>query len=650
MLGPVRAHDVLGPNGLFAQRPGYTFRPSQLAMAEIVEQTLASEGVAIVEAGTGTGKTLAYLVPSVLAGARVIVSTGTRALQDQIMTHDLPLLERVLGRSLDVACLKGLANYLCLRRYDELLRSPRAVEGGLARQLPVLTAFRDETLTGDLGELEALAEDALIRAEVQSGTDTRIGPRCRFHDACFVTRARANAERAQVVVVNHHLFFADLAMRDAGAAILPPYDVVIFDEAHQLEDVATLFFGVQVSSTRIERLVRDARRAFALDRGTALTNDAGTRLAEYVGTTGAALFETLPRTTEGGRAPLDREALLGPLEPRIVALDDALHALGSHLRLRAGDDEAFAQLARRAETLRDDVLKVGEGATHSRTTWSQRTARGGAIGASPVDVSDLLRENLFYRTRSVVLTSATLATGGDFTYLKSRLGIDFPATERVLPSPFAFPEQAALYLAAHMPDPRDARYLEAATREVLALVRLTGGGAFVLCTSFRVMKALAEEARPQLDLPVMVQGEAPKQMLLDRFRKKGNAVLFATSSFWEGVDVPGDALRLVILDRLPFDVPTDPLVAARCERIRDEGDAPFTRYLLPSAAIALKQGFGRLVRTERDRGIVAILDPRIVQKAYGKTLLASLPDASRCYSLEEVRAFYAAAMQRGVTA
>lgn len=640
MLGAVRAMDVLGPSGLFAKLPGYTHRPSQLAMAEVVEDLLAGEGVAVVEAGTGTGKTLAYLVPAVLAGARVVVSTGTRALQDQIMTHDLPLLERVLGRSLDVACLKGLANYVCLRRYDELRKSARAFEGGIARQLPVLERFAEETLTGDLSELETLAEDALVRAEVQSGSDTRIGPRCRFHDACFVTRARANAERAQVVVVNHHLFFADLAMRDTGAAILPPYDVVIFDEAHQIEDVATLFFGVQVGTARMERLVRDARRAFAAADGTVLANDTGTRLAEYVATTGAALFDALPRGNEGTRTTLDRETLRGPLEGRIVALDDALHALASHLRVRAGDDEVFAQLARRTESVRDDVLKIGEGASGSRTTWAQRSARGGAIGASPVDVSALLRENLFYRTRSVVLTSATLSTGNDFSYVKSRLGIDFPCIERILPSPFAFSRQAALYLAPHMPDPRDPDFVEAATRETLALIQITRGGAFVLCTSFRMMNALAQACRPELDVPVFVQGESPKQILLDRFRRAGNAVLFATSSFWEGVDVPGDALRLVILDRLPFDVPSDPLVAARCERLKEDGEAPFARYLLPSAAIALKQGFGRLVRTEADHGIVAILDPRIVRKNYGKTLLASLPDASRCYSLAEVRAFF----------
>jgi ATP-dependent DNA helicase DinG len=458
-----------------------------------------------------------------------------------------------------------------------------------------------------------------------------------------VTRARTNAERAQVVVVNHHLFFADLAMRDTGAAILPPYDAVIFDEAHQIEDVATLFFGVQVGSARIDRLVRDARRTFSIADGSVLSNDAGSRLAEYVGTTGASLFETLPRGPEGSRITLDRETLRGPLESRIVALDDALHALSSHLRVRASDDEVFAQLARRAESVRDDVLRIGEGGSGSRTTWCQRTPRGGAIGASPVDVSTLLRENLFYRTRSVVLTSATLSTGNDFSYVKSRLGIDFPAVERVLPSPFSFPKQAALYLAGHMPDPRDPRFIDAATRETLALIDITRGGAFVLCTSFRMMHALAQACRPELDLPVLVQGESPKQILLDRFRRAGNAVLFATSSFWEGVDVPGDALRLVILDKLPFDVPSDPLVAARCERLRDEGEAPFARYLLPSAAIALKQGFGRLVRTEEDRGIVAILDSRIVHKGYGKTLLASLPDASRCYSLDEVRAFHALA-------
>ena len=636
----MRAVDYLGSLGpLRSAVPGWEHRPSQLRMAESVQRVVEHGGVLLVEAGTGTGKTLAYLVPALLAERRVVVSTGTKTLQDQIMEHDLPLLEQRLGISVDAACMKGLSNYLCLRRYDELRRSADADRARLAQHLPILEAWRERTQTGDRVELDELPDEADVWREVASSSESRIGARCQHFDECFVTRMRRRAEDAQLVVVNHHLYFADLATRGPrGGGIIPEHDIVIFDEAHQIEDVVTQFFGVHVSSTRVEVLARDAMRALGEAHA---SGDAG-HLVRAVLDTGAAFFQTLPRHTgaESGRVPLPKELFSGELEARMHAFDSALEALAAYAQRHVRESEAVAQIARRAMQIRDDVALVAEGGRGRRVTFSEVRGRRASIGASPVDVSDLLREELFYRTRSVVLTSATLSTNGTFDFVKRRLGIDFEVDEEILESPFDFDAQAALYVASHLPDPRDPAYLGAAAQEVFELVDVTGGGAFVLCTSFRVMHELARRCAPSLPGPVLVQGSAPKNALLARFRAAESAVLFATTSFWEGVDVPGDALRLVIIDKLPFDVPTDPLVAARCARLEEAGEAPFMKYLVPSAALALKQGFGRLIRTRRDHGIVAILDNRIRKKGYGRVFLASLPPARRCETLDEVRAFY----------
>ncbi len=608
-------------------------------MAEAVQSALEGDGVLLVEAGTGTGKTLAYLLPALLSGRRVIVSTGTKTLQDQIMEQDLPLLERALGEPVPAACMKGLANYVCLRRLAELERSADAVRAPLSSQLPLVRDLVRRAGVGDRAELDVLGEDAEIWPHVTSSSETRIGPRCEHFEPCFVTAMRRRAEEARLVVVNHHLFFADLATRGPhGGGILPDYDAVVFDEAHQVEDVATQFFGVSVSSTRFDVLARDAERAFA---GARLAHVPGAHLRELL-VAASLFFDALPRGDgrDAGRTELLREAFTGELEAAMFRLDAALEALSAISRLHAAGGESVAQMARRADQLRDDVALVAEGRTGTRVTWTESRGRRVSIGASPVDVSALLREQLFFRTSAVVLTSATLSAGGSFRFVKKRLGIDFDVREEILGSPFDYGSQAALYLPPHMPDPRDASWLDAATDEVLSLVDITGGGAFILCTSHRVMSALAHRAGTLLDHPVLVQGQAPKPTLLSRFREAKDAVLFATASFWEGVDVPGPALRLVVIDKLPFDVPSDPLVAARVKRIEESGESPFMTYLVPAAALALKQGFGRLIRTADDRGIVAVLDPRIVKKSYGKVFLSSLPPARRCESLDEVRAFF----------
>ena len=600
-------------------------------MARAVQDVLQHDGTLLIEAGTGVGKTWAYLIPAALSGRRVLVSTGTRALQDQIMEKDLPALKRHLGLEIDAACVKGLNNYLCRRRFHEFASSAEAIQPRFARSLPTLRSWAEETDSGDRATLASIAEEDPIWSRVVSGSDTRIGARCQYYDDCFATRVRRRAEGAQLVVVNHHLFFADLALRDTGfASVLPDYDAVIFDEAHQIEDTATLFFGSRLSTAMLERLVRDARAALRSDRDAARDD---TRLLDGVLQRTSNFFSALPAHPNGGRASLPTQSIP---EEALFALDNVLLELAASCRNVRPPRENVLQIARRADQLRD---ALGSLELPGQVSWVQGSGRSPSVGSSPIDVGPLLRERLHERVPCVVFTSATLTTGGDFAFVKRRLGIETEVSEEVVESPFRYEQQAALYAPTHLPDPRASDFADAAASEILELIRMSQGGAFVLSTSLRMMRAFAKRVGDELEQEWFVQGDAPKQILLDRFRDQGNAVLFATASFWEGVDVPGSALRLVIIDKLPFDVPSDPVVAARCQRLDEADESSFMRYLVPAAALSLKQGFGRLIRTTQDHGVVAILDSRIRRKGYGKVFLRSLPPARVCDTLEEVQEF-----------
>jgi len=600
-------------------------------MARAVQEALTHDGVLLIEAGTGVGKTWAYLIPAAVSGRRVLISTGTRALQDQIMEKDLPALERHLGLEIDAACVKGLSNYVCRRRFHELSSSADATDPRFARSLSTLRTWMDTTDSGDRAALASIAEEDPIWSRVVSGSDTRIGARCKHYDECFVTRVRRRAESAQLVVVNHHLFFADLALRDTGfASVLPDYDAVIFDEAHQIEDTATLFFGSRLSTAMLERLVRDAKAALCAKPGAEARES---RLLDAVLQRSSNFFGALPVSSSGGRVSLPPEAI--PQEA-LFALDNVLVELGASCRSIRPPTENVLQIARRADQLR---AALGALETPGQVSWAQGSGRSPSVGSSPIDVGPLLRERLHERIPCLVLTSATLSTGGDFAFVKRRLGIESEVSEEIVESPFRYQDQAALYTPTHLPDPRASDFPDAAAREILELIRISQGGAFVLSTSVRMMKLLSKRVGDELEQEWFVQGDAPKQTLLDRFRDQGNAVLFATASFWEGVDVPGSALRLVVIDKLPFDVPTDPVVAARCANLEEMGESSFMRYLVPAAALSLKQGFGRLIRSTQDRGVVAILDSRIRRKGYGKVFLRSLPPACILDSLDQVREF-----------
>jgi ATP-dependent DNA helicase DinG len=659
----VRARDLLGPgSNLSRLLPGYEDRPAQLEMAEAVERALQSERALLVEAGTGTGKTLAYLVPALLSGKRVVVSTATRALQEQIFVKDLPLVRELLGQAgltFRATLMKGLSNYLCKRRFHEA-----AARGVDERVLARIEAWAAETETGDRAELVDLPEDNETWRLVQSSTETRIGAQCKYYDECFVTRMRKDAEDADLVIVNHHLFFADLALRSSRgndmAGAIPAYDAVIFDEAHAVEDVATDFFGFRVSSARIEHMIRDAERSLSaaglLD---VLGKGEARPLCELVLEASENLFASFgPGTIRGA----ETKRILAPKDVTKEVrrawskLDATLHALSAYCEDKAKRDEGVMLVARRAKDLRSDlnaILGVGdhedtveldEPPILDRVVWIDERERSTSLGASPIDMGPRLREALFDRVPSVICTSATLTTtvagAPSFHFAKARLGVPPTADELVVPSPFDFENRAAFYVARDLPEPNAPAYEDAAVERILELVEITRGGAFVLCTSNRAMRTFHRRLKGRLRHPLMVQGEAPKHLLLSRFRAEGDAVLVATMSFWEGVDVPGRALRLVILDKVPFAVPTDPIFAARSARIDREGGNSFTQYAVPSAAITLKQGFGRLIRTQTDAGIVALLDRRMVTKGYGKTLASSLPPARRLDTLDELKTFW----------
>jgi len=644
---------LLGPGGaaaaLFA---GYEARPGQIAMAERIADAIDGDERLLVEAGTGTGKTLAYLVPALLSGRKVVVSTGTKTLQDQIATVDLPRLRAMFERAgllpapLEWAVMKGLSNYVCRRRLGERDRQRSLVA---EPELDRLLAFAASSETGDRADLRDLADDASIWAEVSATPETRIGPRCEFFETCFVTGMRRRAAVAPLIIVNHHLFFADLALRARWpeAQVLPPYDVVIFDEAHQIEDVATEFFGVHASTQRLFALARDLGRETGVDAQRAQA--AAGRLKAATDALANALRAMVPAPRPGveeTRVAFPGDLKSGPLD-RYHELDGCLEQIADWLD-PDGDAVASSRrpieltgLARRATALRADlsVLVAGRGREHVR--WLAASPRNVGLHASPVDVSPVLGRALDACPGPIVLTSATLTVAGSFDYLRARVGLGDTASDATFPSPFHYNRQALLYVAPDLPEPNHANFpLEAAARMV-DLCAITGGRALLLFTSFRNMRIAEAHLREVSPFPLLVQGERPRHLLLASMRERIGSVLLATQSFWEGVDVPGEALSLVVMDRIPFGVPDDPLTAARIDRIRDEGGEPFGDYQLPRAALALKQGFGRLIRTRTDRGIVAVLDGRVARKPYGATLIASLPpDCPRTELLEDVAAFW----------
>ena len=635
-------------------------------MAQSVEAAIEEKRHLIVEAGTGTGKTLAYLLPVIRSGKRVIISTGTKNLQEQIFSRDVPFLERALypdGRGkLSVCYMKGRNNYLCRKKLYDLTDQP--VLSGLdeIEHYRAIAAWEKTTQTGDRAELAELPEASALWHKLDASTDTCLGQKCKEWERCFITEMRRRAAESDIVIVNHHLFFADLAIKleaeeapDAG--VLPESGVVIFDEAHELEEVAGNYFGISVSNTRTEELARDIEALLQKERlYTAGISGAIKALRER-----SQLFFSLLPAHEGRSSFEGRREFLEENGEEYNALHQALRRIVAELeQLQQKPDQVF-QFARRAHQLDFQLGFVMENEEPNIVFWIERRGSRGAPGAgarrksseekhvggrsnvflqaTPIEVGSILRQCLWSKLETSVLTSATLAVGGGFDYIRQRLGLDH-AREFVVPSHFDYESQAILYVPPDLPDPRTPQFAAQASDRIRRLLEITRGRAFVLFTSYAQMNDIYDRLLGLMEFPMLKQGDAPKSALLEEFRITPNTVLFGTSSFWQGVDVQGEQLSCVIIDRLPFAVPSDPVVAARVKAIDAGGGNAFYEYQVPSAVITLKQGFGRLIRSLHDRGLLTLLDNRILKKQYGQVFIESLPPYSRTTDIRKVEEFF----------
>jgi ATP-dependent DNA helicase DinG len=637
--GKPSMEEVFGPAGLLdrCMMGGYEHRPGQLEMAKAVDDALEKHHHAIVEAGTGTGKTLAYLLPAICSGRRVVISTATKSLQEQLYQKDVPFLQKHFAPNLKVAVMKGRSNFLCLAKMHAMADQP------MLRGMEEVDAFRQirdwskVTETGDRAELTFLPDDSELWSRIDARRETCTGKKCPQFEQCFLTVMQARAKDADIIIVNHHLFFADLALKqDDFGSILPEYSAVVFDEAHEMEDVASDYFGQQISNFRFEELARDADHTMRIAH---LGTPGLLRRTQRIREKNRAFFEAFPGRE--GRFPFarqEREAFIEQNREAYDALHNALKALETEIAAQMQKSEELVRIARRSFEIRQELAFLFESDERNYVYWFERRNKGVFLAATPIDVSQILREKLFEMLDTVILTSATLTVAGRFEFIRQRMGLDH-AKETALPPEFDYGEQALLYLPQRMPDVRDGGFAGKAADEIATLLELSEGRAFCLFTSYAQMNELFERLRNRLDFPLLLQGTAPRSVLLERFKTTANAVLFATASFWQGVDVPGEQLSCVIVDRLPFAVPSDPVVAARVRALENEGRNPFAEFQVPQAVLSLKQGFGRLIRTKTDRGVLALLDTRIQRMPYGKIFLESLPRYRRTTDLGEVQRF-----------
>jgi ATP-dependent DNA helicase DinG len=641
--------EVFGPGGFLEKcmaggfdrstvTSGYEHRPAQLEMAELVHDAFETHHHAIVEAGTGTGKTLAYLLPAICSGRRVVISTATKSLQEQLYQKDIPFLQKHFAPNLKVAVMKGRSNFLCRAKLHQMADQP------MLKGIEEIDSFRQIrdwaklTETGDRAELTFLPDDSDLWTRLDARRDTCTGKKCADFNQCFLTSMQQRAKEADLIIVNHHLFFADLALKqDDFGSILPEYSAVVFDEAHEMEDVASDYFGRQISNFRFEELARDADQTLRLLN---LGSPSLLRKTQRIRERSRGFFELFP--SRDGRFSFsrgEREAFVEHNREAYDALAASLKGVETEFAALATKPEELTRIARRSFELRQELAFLFESNEKNFVYWYERRNKGVFLTATPIDVSQILRKRLFEQFDTVILTSATLTVGGRFDYIRQRLGIDH-TKDRALPPEFDFPSQALLYLPRTMPDVRDAGFPAKAADEIAKLLELSQGRAFCLFTSYSQMNDLFERLRSRVPFPLLLQGTAPRSVLLERFKNTEAAVLFATASFWQGVDVPGEQLSCVIVDRLPFAVPSDPIVAARVRALQEDGRNPFAEFQVPQAVLALKQGFGRLIRTKTDRGVLALLDTRLQRMPYGKIFLESLPRYGTTHELSEVARFF----------
>ena len=629
---------IFGPGGILEQRlPNYEFRPSQLQMAQAVLAAIDGEGHLAVEAGTGTGKTLAYLIPALYSKRRVIVSTATRNLQEQLFFKDIPFVKRNLFPKLSVTYMKGRNNYVCLKKLYH--NAPLPIPGGADDEVRELREWSGHTETGDRAELRWIADEDPVWKHLDARGESCVGQKCEYFDRCFITRMRQRALESDLIIVNHALLFANLALQtDEIGRVMPEFGVLILDEAHEVEDVACSHFGQEVSSYQVDELCRDFHQVFREDAD-------AVRSVEDIETRAVALFGAFP----GQEGHYSLNIFKGQ---NGSAIDLRLENAASFERLKAALQIFYHQvqrmtnrpaeaesLLRRLNQLGKDLEEVMSGDSEDHVYWYERRGRGLVLHISPIDVAPILKEVVFDTTATVVLTSATLTTGGSFEYIRGRLGVP-KARELSVAGEFDFANQAILYVPRSFPEPKSTEYFLRALREIREILKITEGHAFLLFTSFQQMNRFYRSLEERLEFPLLRQGDMPKSRLLETFRATPHAVLCATASFWQGVDVQGDALRAVIIDKLPFQVPSEPIVAARLNHLEREGRNSFLEYSVPEAIITLRQGLGRLIRSRQDRGILAVFDSRLRSRSYGKLFLESLPNCPVTDNIVALRNFY----------
>lgn len=630
--------EILGEGGRLQKAlEDFELRPSQQEMALLVERALRDKVPCAVEAGTGTGKTFGYLVPIILSGRKAVISTGTKNLQEQIFLKDIPLLERAMGVRIDAVLMKGKRNYLCLYKFDRYSRQIGFFDKDAESVAQRMYGWLRKTAFADRSELEWLGDEDPLWEQVSSSSDQCLGQNCPFSDSCYLKRLYAAAARASLLIVNHHLFFADLKVREAGyGEVLPRCEIAVFDEAHEIEDTATEYFGSSISTARLTELADDIEREI---KGTRDEQEQGL-VSHSRGIKEAAqgLVQYFQVLEEKG--PLDKEKLLslakGPVEDICTELEELADDPGVKRSERPGLQALGARAKELAFALKDIVVMRDREWVH----WYERKKRSVTLNCSPLDISRRMSDALYSKFSSVVFTSATLTAGGSFSFIASRLGLPEGCMTESFPSHFDFRKQAVLYLPKDLPAADEAGFAKAAARRIEEIISATEGRALVLFTSYQNLNLTRDRLEGKIPYTLLKQGTAPRSALLDRFTKDVHSVLLATSSFWQGVDVPGEALSCLVIDKLPFESPSEPLVAARIGAMTQRGQSPFMEYQLPVAVLALKQGVGRLIRKRSDTGVIAILDKRIMTRRYGEVFLKSLPPMPIVHELERIRDFF----------